>query len=77
MRIWGPRASILASVAGILGVNLCHLHPNFILVVAIFINFYEAYLGIYLHIHLFHYFYCLQKKGGRGSTIARGMYLNL
>lgn len=58
------------------GVSLCHLHPNSILAIAIFINFCESYLGIYPHIHLFRYFY-LKKKGGGGSKITGGVYLNL
>jgi hypothetical protein len=53
---------------------MCNLHPNSILSISIFINLYEAYLGIH---PLWHHF-CLKKKGGSGgSKIARGAYLLL
>lgn len=35
------------------GINLCHLHPNSILQVAIFIHLCEAFLGIHPHFNLF------------------------
>jgi hypothetical protein len=33
-------------------VSLCNLHPNSILSISIFINFCEAYIGIYPHFNL-------------------------
>ena len=53
--------------------SLCHLHPNSILAVSIFINFCECFLGIYPHFNLWRYFYCVKKKGVAGrSQIAGG-----
>jgi hypothetical protein len=59
-------------------ISLCNLHPNSILAVSIFINFCEAYLGIYPHFNLWWHFYCLKRKGGSGgSEIAGGAYIVL
>jgi hypothetical protein len=59
-------------------VSLCNLHSNSILSISIFINFCEAYLGIYPHFNLWRHFFCLKKKGGsKGSKIARGAFLLL
>ena len=43
---------------------LCNLSPNSILHVAIFINFYEAYLGILPHFDFFRHFFYLKIRGG-------------
>jgi hypothetical protein len=48
-------------------VSMCNLHPNSILSISIFINLYEAYLGIHPHFNLWHHFFCLKKKGGSGG----------
>jgi hypothetical protein len=59
-------------------VSICNLHPNYVLVVSIFITLCESCLGIQPHFNLWRHFFCLKKKGGtRGSKIAGGAYLNL
>lgn len=58
--------------------SLCHLHPNSILAVSIFITFCESFLGIPAHFNLWRYFYAMKKKGGSGgSQIAGGVYFVL
>jgi len=44
-------------------IGICNLHPNSILLVATFIHLYEAFVGIEPHFDLFHYLFCLRKKG--------------
>ena len=58
-------------------VSLCNLHPNTILHVSIFIHFCEAFLGVLPHFNLFRHLFCLKKKGGSGSKVVGGMYLQL
>ena len=58
-------------------VSLCNLHPNTILHISIFIHFYEAYLGILPHFNLFCYLFWLKKRGGGGSKVVGGVYLQL
>ena len=57
-------------------VSLCNLHPNTILHISIFIHFCEEYLGILLHFNLFRHLFWL-KKGGNGSKVVGGVYLQL
>ena len=57
--------------------SLCNLHPNTILHISIFIHFYEAYLGILPHFNLFRHLLWLKKKGGSGSKVIGGVYLQL
>ena len=45
--------------------------------ILIFIHFYEAYLGILPHFNLFRHLFWLKKKGGGGSKVVGGMYLQL
>ena len=59
------------------GVSLCNLHLNMILHFAVFIHFYEAYLGILPHFNLFRHLFWLKKKGGGGSKVVGGVYLQL
>ena len=59
------------------GVSLCNLHPNTILHIAVFIHFYEAYLGILPHFHLIRHLFWLKKKGGGGSKVVNSVYLQL
>ena len=59
------------------GVSLCNLHPNTILHIYVFIHFYEVYLGILPHFNLFQHFFWLKKKGGGGSKVVGGVYLQL
>ena len=57
--------------------SLCNLHPNTILHILIFIHFCEAYLGILPHFNLFRHLFWLKKKGGGGSKVVSGVYLQL
>ena len=57
--------------------SLCNLHPNTNLHISIFIHFYEAYLGILPHFNLFRHLFWLKKKGGGGSKVVGGVYLQL
>ena len=59
------------------GVSLCNLHPNTILHISIFIHFCEAYLKILPHFNLFRHLFWLKKKGGDGSRVVGGVYLQL
>ena len=58
-------------------VSLCNLDPNTILHISIFIHFCEAYLGILPHFNLFRYLFWLKKRGGGGSKVVGGVYLQL
>ena len=58
-------------------VSLCNLHPNTILHILIFIHFYEAYLIVLPHFNLFCHLFWLKKKGGGGSKVVGGVYLQL
>ena len=58
-------------------VSLCNLHPNTILHIYIFNYFYEAYLGILPHFNLFRHLFWLKKRGGGGSKVVGGVYLQL
>ena len=59
------------------GVSLCNLHPNTILHISIFIHLCEAFLGILPYFNLFGHLFWLKKKGGGGSKVVGGMYLQL
>ena len=58
-------------------ISLCNLHPNTILHISIFIHFCEAFLGILPHFNLFRHLFWLKKKGGSGSKVVGGVYLQL
>ena len=58
-------------------VSLYNLHPNTILHISIFIHFCEAYLGILPHFYLFRHLFWLKKRGGGGSKVVGGVYLQL
>ena len=58
-------------------ISLCNLHPNTILHVSVFIHFCEVFLGILPHFNLFRHLFCLKKKGGSGSKVVGGVYLQL
>ena len=58
-------------------VSLCNLHPNTILHISIFIYFCEAYLRVLPHFNLFRHLFWLKKKGGGGSKVVGGVYLQL
>ena len=45
--------------------------------VSVFIHFCEAYLGILPHFNLFRHLFWWKKKGGSGSKVVGGIYLQL
>ena len=58
-------------------INLCNVHPNTILHISVFIHFCETYLGVLPHFNLFRHLFWLKKKGGGGSKVVGGVYLQL
>ena len=58
-------------------ISMCNLHPNTILHISIFIHFYETFLGVLPHFNLFRHLFWLKKKGGGGSKVVGGVYLQL
>jgi hypothetical protein len=72
-----PIHPFLCGLISYYGISLCNPSPNFILHVAIFINLCESYLGILPHFDLFYHFFCLKVKGGSGSRVVGGAYLQL
>ena len=70
-------SSFLRDLLEFWALSLCNLHPNTILHISIFIHFYEAYLGIVLHFNLFRHLFWLKNKGGSGSKVVGGIYLQL
>lgn len=60
------------------GITLCHLTPNSILHITIFINLYESFLGIEPHFNLFcHFFYPKPFSRSRAPKIIGDVYLVL
>jgi len=58
------------------GIKLCHLHPNNILHISLFINLCEAFIKIAPHFNLFRYFLCLKPfSGSRSPKVVGGVYL--
>jgi hypothetical protein len=51
-RFGNPCHPFLRKLLDYYKVSLCNLHPNSILSISIFINFCEAYIGIYPHFNL-------------------------
>jgi len=45
--------------------------------ISIFIHFCEAYLRVLPNFNLFHHLFWLKKKGGSGSRVVSGVYLQL
>ena len=59
-------------------IALCHLNPNSILHITIFINLCKAFLGISPHFNLFHHLFCLKTFSSKGSPkVVGGVYLQL
>ena len=58
-------------------ISLCNLHPNTIMHISVFIHFCEMYLGVLPHFNLFRHLFWLKKKGGGGSKVVGGVYLQL
>jgi hypothetical protein len=68
----------LCNVLWYYGITLCHLTPNSILHNAIFINLYEAFLGIEPHFNLLCHFFCPKPfSESRAPKIVGGVYLVL
>ena len=74
-----PVHSFLRDLCMYWNISLCHLDPNSILTIAIFVGFCEMFLGIPPHFNLFRHFYILRTKGAGsgGSEIAGGCYVRL
>ena len=58
-------------------ISLCNLHPNTILHISVFIHFCETYMGVLPHFNLFRHLFWVKKKGGGGSKVVGGVYLQL
>src|SRR6185503_3878299 len=54
-----PVSELLYALLQFWGIQLHHLTPQSILHLSIFIHFYEAFLGILPHFHLFQHFFSL------------------
>ena len=73
-----PAHPFLRKLLGYYGINLCHLHPNNILHISLFINLCEAFVRIALHFNLFRYFFYLKPfLGSRSPKVVDGVYLQL
>lgn len=59
------------------GISLCNLHPNTILYISIYNDFYESYLGIPPHFNLFRHLFVPKKRGSSGSRVCGVVYLQL
>jgi len=71
-----PAHPFLWKLLGYYDINLCHLHPNSILHISLFINLCEAFIRIAPHFNLFRYFFCLKPFLGSGSPkVVGGVYL--
>ena len=71
-----PVHPFLWKLLGYYGINLCHLYPNSILHISLFINLCEAFIGIAPHFNLFRYYFCLKPFLGSGSPkVVGGVYL--
>ena len=70
-----PVHSFLRDLLEFWRVSLCYLYPNTILHISIFIYFCEAYLGILPYFNLFYHLFWLKKRGGGGSKVVGGVYL--
>ena len=76
-RLGFPTHPFLRDMLEFWRVSLCNLHPNAILHLSFFIHFYETYLRILPHFNLFHHLFWLKKRGGAGSKVVSGVYLQL
>jgi hypothetical protein len=63
-----PAGDFLTGLLQFYSIELVHLAPNSITIIATFIHLCEAYLGIALHFHLWRHFFEL-KKMGKGMVI--------
>jgi hypothetical protein len=73
-----PTHPFLRKLLRYYSISLCHLNPNSILHISLFINLCEAFIGIALHFNLFRHFFCLKPFFGSGSPkVIDGVYLQL
>jgi hypothetical protein len=63
-----PAGDFLCGLLHFYRIELVHLAPNLITIIATFIHLYEAYLSITPHFHLWRHFFEL-KKMGKGVVI--------
>jgi hypothetical protein len=63
-----PAGDFLRGLLHFYCIELVHLAPNLITIIATFIHLYEAYLGIAPHFHLWCHFFEL-KKTGKGVVV--------
>ena len=71
-----PVHPFMRKLLGYYSISLCHLHPNSILHISLFINLCEAFISIAPHFNLFRYFFCLKPFSGSGSPkVVGGVYL--
>jgi hypothetical protein len=63
-----PAGDFLRRLLHFYRIELVHLAPNSITIIATFIHLYEAYLGITPHFHLWRHFFKL-KKAGKGVVV--------
>jgi hypothetical protein len=63
-----PAGDFLRGLLHFYHIELVHLAPNSITIIATFIHLYEAYLSIAPHFHLWHHFFEL-KSTGKGVVI--------
>jgi hypothetical protein len=57
-------------------ISVCHLNPNSILHISLFINLCKAFIGIAPHFNLFRHFFCLKPFSRSGSPkVVDGVYL--
>ena len=71
-----PVHPFLQKLLGYYGINLCHLHPNSILHISLFINLCRAFIGIAPYFNLFRYRFYLKPFLGSGSPkVVGAIYL--
>ena len=73
-----PAHPFLQKLLGYYDISLCHLHPNSILHISLFINLCETFIGITPHFNLSRYFFYLKPFYGSGSPkVVNDVYLQL
>ena len=73
-----PAHPFLRKLLHYYGIICCHINPNNILNISLFINLSEAFIGIAPHFNLFRYFFCLKPFIRSGSPkVVGGVYLQL
>jgi hypothetical protein len=70
-----PAGNFLCDLLYLYRIELVHLVPNLITIIATFIHLCEAYLGITPHFHLWRHFFELKKTGKAGVVGSVGFML--